>query len=124
MDKEDVRYKIFPVGILFSYAVLSCSIMSGSLRPHGLQLTRLLCPWGFSRQEYGSGPCPPLGGLPNLGSNSGLLNCRQILYHLSHQGSPNEKAMRKKEILPFAMTWLKPENYAKRNKSDREQKIL
>ena len=23
------------------------------------------------------------------GSNSGLLNCRHILYHLSHQGSPN-----------------------------------
>ena len=29
---------------------------------------RLLCPWGFSRQEYWSGlPCPPLGNLPNAG---------------------------------------------------------
>ena len=28
----------------------------------------LLCPWGFSRQEYWSGlPCPPPGDLPNLG---------------------------------------------------------
>ena len=28
--------------------------------------TRLLCPWGFSRQEYWSGlPCPPPGDLPN-----------------------------------------------------------
>ena len=36
--------------------------------PHGLQHTRLLCPWGFSRQEYQSGlPCPPLGDLPNPG---------------------------------------------------------
>ena len=27
---------------------------------------RLLCPWGFSRQEYWSGlPCPPPGDLPN-----------------------------------------------------------
>ena len=25
------------------------------LRPHGLQPARLLCPWGFSRQEYWSG---------------------------------------------------------------------
>ena len=25
---------------------------------------------------------------PTQGSNSGLLHCRQILYHLSHQGSP------------------------------------
>jgi len=40
--------------------------MSDSLRPHGLQLARLLCPWGFSRQEYWSGlPCPPSGDLPN-----------------------------------------------------------
>ena len=36
-------------------AVLSLSVMSNSLRPHGLQPARLLCPWGFSRQEYWSG---------------------------------------------------------------------
>ena len=39
-----------------------------SLRPHGLQPTRLLCPWGFSRQEHWSGlPYPPPGALPNPG---------------------------------------------------------
>ena len=66
-------------------ALLSCSVVSDSLRPHGLQPTRLFCPWGFSRQEYWSGlPCPPPGDL----SNPGLLHCRQILYRLSHQGSP------------------------------------
>ena len=33
--------------------------------PHS---SRLLCPWGFSRQEYWSGlPCPPPGDLPNAG---------------------------------------------------------
>ena len=42
----------------------------------------------FSRQEYWSGCHSLLHGifLPQ-GSNSGLLHCRQILYHLSHQGS-------------------------------------
>ena len=31
-------------------------------------LTRLLCPWGFSRQEYWSGlPFPPPGDLPDPG---------------------------------------------------------
>ena len=40
----------------------------------------------FSRQEYWIGePFPSPGDLPNLGSNLGLLHCRQILYHLSHQ---------------------------------------
>ena len=33
-----------------------------------LFVTRLLCPWGFSRQEYWSGfPCFPPGDLPNPG---------------------------------------------------------
>ena len=41
--------------------VLSHPVVSDSLQPHGLQPARLLCPWGFSRQEYWSGlPCPPL----------------------------------------------------------------
>ena len=35
----------------------------------GTGLPRLLCPWGFSRQEYWSGlPCPPPGDLPNPGT--------------------------------------------------------
>ena len=34
----------------------------------GLSPTRLLCPWGFSRQEYCNElPCPPPEGLPDLG---------------------------------------------------------
>ena len=37
---------------LLSYAILSCSVVSNFLRPHGLLPTRLLCPWGFSRQDY------------------------------------------------------------------------
>ena len=49
--------------------VLGPSVMSNSLRPHGPYPTRLLCPWGFSRQEYWSGlPCPPPGDLPNPGT--------------------------------------------------------
>ena len=48
--------------------MLSCSVMSNSLRSQGLQPTRLLCPWGFSRQEYCNElSCPPSGCLPNSG---------------------------------------------------------
>jgi hypothetical protein len=43
---------------------------------------------GFSKQEYWSGlPSPSPGDLPNPGLNPGLLPCRQILYHLSPQGT-------------------------------------
>ena len=51
---------------------------------------------GFSRQEYlsvytGVGSLSLLQGtFPTQGSNTGLLHCRQILYHLSRQGSPPE----------------------------------
>ena len=48
--------------------VLIRSLVSDSLGPHGLKTTRLLCPWGLSRQESWSGlPCPPPGDLPNPG---------------------------------------------------------
>ena len=45
----------------------------------------------FPRQVYWSGlPCPPPGDLPNPGIEPGLQHCRQILYCLSHQGSPED----------------------------------
>ena len=41
----------------------------------------------FSRQVDWSGlPFLSPGDLPDPGLNPGLLHCRQILYHLSHQG--------------------------------------
>ena len=41
----------------------------------------------FSRQEYWSGlPFPSPGDLPDPGIEPSLLNYRQFIYHLSHQG--------------------------------------
>ena len=60
-------------------------------------------PPGFS--VHGDSPgkntgigCPALlqGIVPTQGSNSGLPLCRQILYHLSHQGSPQIAKMKKR----------------------------
>ena len=43
-----------------------CLVASNSFRPHGLQLAKLLCPWGFSRQEYWNElSFPPPGDRPN-----------------------------------------------------------
>ena len=63
--------------------------MPNSLPPLGLQPTRLLCPWDFPGKDTGVG-CHflPQGIFPTQGSNSGLLQCRQILYWLSYKGSP------------------------------------
>ena len=71
------------------YAMLRGSVMSESLQPHGLQPARLLCPWGLSRQNTGVGCHALLQGIfPTQGSNPDLPHCREILYHLSHQGRP------------------------------------
>ena len=65
-----------------------CSVVSDPLQPHGLQPARLLCPWGFSRQEYQSGlPRPPSGNLPNPGIKPRSPALQVILYQLSYQGS-------------------------------------
>ena len=67
----DPRIKVLKKkgGIIRS--MLCCAVLSlsaDSLQPHGLQPTRHLCPWGFSRQEDWSGlPCPSPGHLPNAG---------------------------------------------------------
>ena len=63
--------------------------MRNSLQSHGLQPTRLLCPWDFSGKDTGV-VCHFLlqGIFPTKGLNPGLLHCRQILYQLSSQGSP------------------------------------
>ena len=48
-----------------------------------------LAPLGKPSKNTGVGSHPLLQGIfPTQGSNPGLLHCRQILYHLSHQGSP------------------------------------
>ena len=73
-------YKLHLLIFLVCYAMLSCSVLSNSLQPHGLSPSRLICPWGFSRQEYWYGlPCPPPGDLPNPGMNPGLPHCRRII---------------------------------------------
>ena len=60
--------------------------MSDSLQSHGLQLTRVLCPWNSPGKNTEVGCHSILQGLfPSQGSNLDLLHCRKILYHLSQQ---------------------------------------
>ena len=57
-------------------------VMSNSLRPHGLQPTRILCPWDSPGEEYWSRlPCLLLGELPNpgIGPRSPTLQADSLL---------------------------------------------
>ena len=69
---------------------VSSSVVSDSVQAMDcMESTRLLCPWDSPGKNTGVG-CHSLlqGSFLTQGSNLSLLHCRQILYLLTHQGSP------------------------------------
>ena len=63
---------------------VSHAVVSDALRPHGLQLARILCPWNSPGKNTGVGCRSLLQGIfPTQGLNLGLPHCRQILYLLN-----------------------------------------
>ena len=80
--KFDIKIRILILGCVL------VAQLSDSLQPRGLQPTRFLCSWNSSGKNTGVGCLSFLQGIfPNWYQYSGLLHCRQILYHLSHQGN-------------------------------------
>ena len=76
---------------VFSHSV---TFVSDSLRLHGLEPARPLCPRGFSRQEYWNRlPCPPPEDLPNPGIKpmAPILQMYSLLSELS--GKPKYTAV-------------------------------
>ena len=81
---QRAKYHLIPFVWYSFFFFLSRSIVSNSLRPHGLY-----CPWNSPIQNTGVGSFSLLQGIfPTQGSNPGLLHCRWIFYQLSHKGSP------------------------------------
>ena len=79
----------------------SCDLWSNTGPPHTCYLLSHvqlcdpmdcnLCPWDSLGKNTGVGcHCLLQGIFPSQGLNLGLPHCRQILYRLSHQGSPRE----------------------------------
>ena len=86
--------KITSIFLLIFHSIIisereSCSVMSDSLLPHGLQPARLLCPWDSPGKNTGVGFHALLQGIfPTQGLSPGLPHCRWIIYQLSHKGNP------------------------------------
>ena len=72
----------------YPLASVSPSVVSNSLRPHGLQPTKHLCSWDFPDKNTRV-DCHFLlqGFFPTQGSNPDLRHCKQILYCVSHPGT-------------------------------------
>ena len=69
--------------------VCVCSVMSDSLRPHGLWPARLFCPWNFPGKNTGVGCCFLSQGIfLTQGSNLPLLHWQADSLLLYHLGNP------------------------------------
>ena len=95
----------------FQGPCVSCSVVPGSLQPHGLQPTRLLSLWDFPGKNTGVGSHFLLQEiLQSQGLSPGLLHCRQVLYPLSYQGSPRALQIPKSPVTlllsHFSQVWL------------------
>ena len=75
---------------LLQYSGLENSLVGGGWQATVLGVTKSpKYAWDSPDKNSGMDSHSLLQGLfPTQGSNPGLLNCRQILYHLRHQGSP------------------------------------
>ena len=83
-NSENVFINSFLPNLFSQFRSESCSVLSDSLRPHGLY-----SPWNSPGQNTGVGSLSLLQGIfPTQGSNPGLPHGRWILYQLSHKGSP------------------------------------
>ena len=95
------------VGVGVTCTVPSHSVMSDSLRPPGLQPTRLLCSQGFFREEYWSRlTCLPSGDHPNPGiePRSPTLQADSLLTELP--GSPGVISVQLlSPVRLFAIPW-------------------
>ena len=121
LSQYHTEFSHFPK-ILCVWLILICPwqllifLLSSSLLPfsecHMCCASSLSCvrlfvtPWSVHGDSPGKNTevgCHSLfrGIFPTQGSNPGLLHCRKILYHLSHQGSPQLQYLR---FLPHLMT--------------------
>ena len=88
-DSDKIKHRFMikiyqKVGIEGTSESGSRSFTSDSWWPQGLHSL-----WNSLGQNTGVGSCSLLQGIfPTQRSNPSLLHCRQILYQLSHKGSP------------------------------------
>ena len=107
---ETVSFVLLAFGRLWErpLTLTSRSVVSNSLRPYGLQPTRLLCPWDFPGKRTGVGCHFLLQAIfLTQGLNLGLLPSRQMLYPLSHEGIWEEQLFAKLDneyLLPLSWT--------------------
>ena len=97
------------------------------LRPQGLQLTRILCPWDFPGKNIGVCCHFLLQGIfLTQKLKSQFLHWQADYLPLTHQGSPVEyySVIKMKKIVSLLERWMDLESVIQRRKSEREKQRL
>ena len=101
-EHHDLSVRIIAAAVLAAQScptlcnLMDCSPPGSSV--HGISQARIL-EWAgipFSR-----------GIFLTQGSNPHLLHCRQILYHLSHQGSPGNRGRKFQRMVSYSNMWIR-----------------
>ena len=89
MEKQQITYEETPIRLSADFATETLESEKWMLLSCIWLFVTLYSPWNSPGQNTGVGSLSLLQGtFPIWGSNPGLLHCRQILYQLSHKGSP------------------------------------
>ena len=101
MNRPTLWFKISRLRCKFSPSV-SHSVVPDSLQPHGLQSTRLLCPWDFPGKDTGVG-ChfPSLGDHPNSGIQPGFPALQADSLPTELQGNPKFSPNRPVDLMLY-----------------------
>ena len=84
----DIFWFLYMSSYIF-YSVVQLLSPSDPFRPHGLWPARLYCPWYLLSKNTEVNSHSLLQRIfLTKGLNSDQLLCRQMLYHLNHQGRP------------------------------------
>ena len=96
--------------IFLGYNSVGHLVVSSSELPHGLQPTRLFCPWDSSARILERIAMPSSGDLPDPGIKPIVSDisciCRWALYHQCHLGSP----MLEWAASPFSRVYSQPKD--------------
>ena len=116
MDKEDAVHIYNEILVLLLF---SCSVVSDSLRPHGLQHARLPCPSPSPRACSNSCPLSRWGHptilssfisfsswLQSFSASKGLSFLMSRFFESGGQSNGILLSHKKNEIMPFAATWM------------------
>ena len=99
-NNSRIWLRMLPTALVLLFG---CSVVSGSLQPHGLQPTRLLCPWNFPGKNMRGLLFPFPGHLPDSGMDPESPALAAGVLKTEPPGKPSVALEEESNILDFVL---------------------